>query len=138
MKLDAILRAHSFMHVERPPLLWDIDAQDERFVGLLGELIVFVLRTSKYVHRLTLNASNVVVEEDAAGPHWPAGEYVAISVLGPDHGTPELKWWPGAPRTFDQFGDLDAAASRAGVVYIYSRDMDGEGSITALFRRNLN
>lgn len=31
MELDALLRAHAFMRVERPPLLWELDAQDEPF-----------------------------------------------------------------------------------------------------------
>jgi hypothetical protein len=38
MRLDALLRAHGFMRVERPPRLWEADTDDERFIPLLGEV----------------------------------------------------------------------------------------------------
>jgi len=39
VKLDALLRAHGFMNVQRPPALWEADTEDIRFVPLLGEVI---------------------------------------------------------------------------------------------------
>jgi hypothetical protein len=36
--LDALLNAHAFMRVERPPLLWEVDVDDEPFIRTLGEM----------------------------------------------------------------------------------------------------
>jgi hypothetical protein len=43
MDLDALLRAHGFMRVERPPLLWSPDTEDEQFLRMLGEMIALGL-----------------------------------------------------------------------------------------------
>src|SRR6516164_4225570 len=62
MKLDGIVRAHEFMHIERPHVLWEADTQDEVFIRLLGEMIAFALQRSPNVSTLTLNVANVVVD----------------------------------------------------------------------------
>jgi len=67
----------------------------------------------------------------------PAGEYLAVTVRGPGSGTPELVWSPNSPLTFGPFGDLDKAALESRAVWIYSRNLGEEGSITAFFRRLL-
>jgi hypothetical protein len=110
MKLDGIVRAHEFMRIERPPVLWEADTQDEVFIRLLGEMIAFALQRSPDLSTLTLNVANVVVDSHAAGEGMPAGEYLAITVRGPGSGTPELVGEPNAPLTFGPFGDLDKAA----------------------------
>src|SRR5215813_13829642 len=110
MKLDAIVRAHEFMHVERPPVLWEADTQDEVFIRLLGEMISFTLQRNLDVSALTLNVANVVVDSHAAREGMPAGDYLAVTVRGPGSGTPELVWKPTSPLTFAPFGDLDKAA----------------------------
>jgi len=92
MKLDGIVRAHEFMHIERPPVLWEADTQDEVFIRLLGEMIAFALQRSPDVSSLTLNVANVVVDPEASSDRMPAGEYVAVTVRGPGMGTPELTW----------------------------------------------
>ena len=135
MKLDGIVRAHEFMHIERPPVLWEADTQDEVFIRLLGEMIAFALQRSPVVPTLTLNVVNVVVDAEASGHRMPAGEYVAVTVRGPGSGTPELVWRPNALLTFGPFGDLDKAASKARAVWVYSRNLGEEGSITAFFCR---
>lgn len=135
MELDALLTAHGFMRVERPPELWEVDAELDPFIRMLGELLAFGLRWSKELSELTLNVSNVVVEADSASEHWPAGEYVAVTVKGSGDWDRDLTWWPGAPRTFDMFGDLDAAAEAAGVVYGYVRALPEGGSITMMLPR---
>jgi len=135
MKLDGIVRAHEFMHIERPPILWEADTQDEVFIRLLGEMIAFALQRSPDVSTLTLNVANVVVDSEASSDRMPAGEYVAVTVRGPGSGTPELAWGPNAPLTFGPFGDLDNAASKSRAVWLYSRNLGEEGSITALFFR---
>jgi hypothetical protein len=93
-KIASLLRAHSYMRVERPPKLWEADADDERFVPLLGEMIVVGLTRGNKLENLTLLASNVVVEADAAND-VPLGEYVALSVKGPGDWSPEWRWRPG-------------------------------------------
>ena len=135
MKLDAILRAHQFMRVERPPLLWEADTEDEAFIRLLGEMIAFALIRSGQLSSLTLNVSNIVVESAASDDRTPAGEYVAVTIRGPAVKTPELVWVPGGPLTFTPFGDLDKAASEAGAGLVYTRDLGREGSITTFLRR---
>jgi len=135
MKLDGIIRAHEFMHIERPPILWEADTQDEVFIRLLGEMISFALQRSRDVSSLTLNVSNVVVDPAASNDRTPAGEYLAVTVRGPGPGTPELIWGPNAPLTFGPFGYLDEAASKARAVLVYTRDLGEEGSITTFLRR---
>lgn len=135
MKLDAIVRAHEFMHIERPPVLWEADTQDEVFIRLLGEMIAFVLQRSRDVSTLTLNVANVVVDPEASSDRIPAGEFVAVTVRGPGAGTPDLFWRPNAPLTFGPLGDLDQAASKARAVLVYARNLGDEGSITAFFHR---
>ena len=135
MKLDGIVRAHEFMHIERPPVLWEADTQDEVFIRLLGEMIAFALQRSPDVSSLTLNVANVVVDPEASSDRMPAGEYVAVTVRGPGSGTPELVWGPNAGLTFGPFGDLDGAASKSRAVWVYSRNLGEEGSITAFFCR---
>jgi hypothetical protein len=134
MKLDGIVRAHEFMHIERPPGLWEADTEDEVFIRLLGEMISFALQRSLDVSALTLNVANVVVDPHA-GEGTPAGEYLAVTVRGPGSGTPELVWGPTSPLTFGPFGDLNQAALKSRAVWVYSRNLGEEGSITAFFRR---
>jgi hypothetical protein len=43
MDLEALLRAHPFMKVERPPQLWSPDTEDEPFLRMLGEMIALGL-----------------------------------------------------------------------------------------------
>ena len=105
------------------------------FIRLLGEMISFVLQRSPNVSALTLNVANVVVDSHAARDGMPASEYLAVTVRGPGSGTPELVWAPNAPLTFGPFGDLDKAALQSGAVWVYSRNLGEEGSITAFFRR---
>lgn len=136
MKLDGIVRAHEFMHIERPHVLWEADTHDEVFIRLLGEMISFALQRSPDVSALTLNVSNVVVAPETCTDRVPAGEYLAVTVRGPGSGAPELAWEPNAPLTFGPFGDLDKAALKSRAVWVYSRNLGEEGSITAFFRRS--
>jgi hypothetical protein len=80
--LDALLNAHAFMRVERPPLLWGVDVDDEPFIRMLGEMIVVGLLHHDVLAELTLNVSNVTVGDD--GPDGvAAGDYVAITIEAP-------------------------------------------------------
>ena len=58
MRFDEILTAHGFMRTERPPLMWEADTDDERFIPLLGEMIVVGLNAGNELAQLTLAVSN--------------------------------------------------------------------------------
>jgi hypothetical protein len=62
MTLDAILAAHAFMRVERPPEVWTADTEDTRFIPLPGEMIAACSSRGAALIDLTLNVSNVVIE----------------------------------------------------------------------------
>jgi hypothetical protein len=133
--LDALLNAHAFMRVERPPLLWTVDVLDEPFITMLGELIVVGLLHHDVLAELTLNASNVSVE--AEPPEGvPAGDYVAITVLGPGDWGADAAWTPASTEPF--WGrDLDEALRAASAAFAYVRQLgDDEGSITVWIPRS--
>src|SRR5688500_20207958 len=96
MKLDALLVAHSFVRIERPPELWEAETDDERFLPLLSEMLAAPLSRGAVLSDLTLNVSNVVVQRDAEQedkPQWPpAGEYVAVTVSEPANHGAERPW----------------------------------------------
>ena len=85
MDLEAHLRSHAFMKVERPPLMWSPDTEDEPFLLMLGEMIALGLGRGTELADLTLNISNVTVDPDAEddeGEAIPDGDYVAVTVRG--------------------------------------------------------
>jgi hypothetical protein len=135
MKLDAWLRAHAFLHVERPPLLWEIDVADDRpFVRLLGELIALGLARGSPLPELVLAASNVTVEPGTLA-EVAAGDYVALSVRGRGSWGPEQTWSPAVADRFVS-GDVDRAAREAGIAWGYTRVLGAdEGAITVFFPR---
>ena len=135
MELDSLLRAHEFMRVERPPLLWEADAELDPVIRMLGEMLALALRHHNDLATLTLNASNVSVEEE--GPDGvDLGDYVALSVVGPGEDWKDRTWRPGSPATtFDQFGDLGRALAGAGVRFAYTRRLGEGGSITVWLPR---
>ena len=55
MELDAVLRAHAFLQVERPPAMWEPDAELETFLRMLGEMIVIGLNRGNELADLVLN-----------------------------------------------------------------------------------
>jgi hypothetical protein len=134
MRLDALLRAHGFMKVERPPELWEADT-DLSIVPLLGEMIAASLRYETLdLGELTLNASNVAVAEDCGPAGPPAGEFVALTVSGPVAREKEAVWSPGvAGKGF--FGRLGESLLAAKVRYAYIRDVKTHGSITVFVSR---
>ena len=104
IRFDALLRAHGFMKVERPPEIWAAATEDVAFIPLLGEMIAAALAgglaRGLALADLTLNVSNVVVErspdEQDADPPWVApGEYVAITVSGATDLGPDSVWRAG-------------------------------------------
>jgi hypothetical protein len=125
------------MKVERPPLVWSPDTEDEPFLWMLGEMIALGLGRGNELEDLTLNVSNVVVErdEDDEELEWVAdGEYVAITVRSPGAWDDDT-WRAGQGPTRGPLCNIGPAADAAGAVYAYTRDLVTEGSVTALLPR---
>lgn len=139
MKLDALLRAHGFMNVQRPPLLWDADTEDTRFVPLLGEMIAAALAGGGELSALTLNASNVSVDladdPDDAGSGPPPGDFVAITISGATDLGPDGSWNPGRSSSVALLNRLTDRLAVAGARYAYVRRMPPTGSITVFLAR---
>jgi hypothetical protein len=135
-ELEGLIRAHSFLKVERPLELWEPDAELEPFIRALGEMIAAgLVRNGQELGEITLNVSNVVVEESAAGP-MPMGEFVAVTIRSGGDWSPEATWDPAAPRDGSLVSsDLEAALTVASAAWAYTRDLGGEGSVTVLYPR---
>jgi hypothetical protein len=132
--LDALLNAHAFMRVERPPELWELDVLDEPFIRMLGEMIVVGLLHHDVLAELTLNASNVTADDEGTDGVAP-GDYVAITVAGPGAWDRDVTWMPTSVEPLWS-ADLDAAVRAASVSFAYLRRLsDDEGSITVLIPR---
>jgi hypothetical protein len=127
-ELAALLRAHGYLTVERPPQLWGLITTGlEPFVRALGESIAAgLLRNANDLGSLTLSVANVVDEERA--------EFVAVSVRGTGSWT-DAHWQPGSDRILCG-RDLTDAITAAGAVSGYTRSLgDGTGSVTMLYPR---
>src|SRR5919108_763009 len=133
--LPSLLRAHSFMRVERPPALWEVDVLDEPFIRMLGELIVVGLRHHDVLAELTLNVGNVSVEIDPPSGVAP-GDYVAVTVRGPGEWERDVSWTPASTEPLWS-RDLDLAMRAASVSFAYRRAFGTDGgSITVWIPRS--
>jgi len=138
MRLEALLRAHEFMKIERPPELWEAETEDTRFLPLLGEMIAAALVGGTPLEELTLSASNVVVEppEDGEAMEVPQpAEYVAITVRGVTDLGPDDTWHPSVPHRPGLLFRLRDRLETAGARYAYVRRIPPEGSVTVFFSR---
>ena len=135
MRLDEHLRAHGFLRVERPPLLWAADADAGPFGRLLDGVLALGRRRGNEPDNLTVNLANVTVGRTAAGAHLPVGEYVAVTVRGPGGWGPDARWWPGAAPAGGLLAELAGALGAAGARFAYARDLSREGSVTVYFGR---
>jgi hypothetical protein len=132
--LDAVLRAHTFLQVERPPELWEVDVDDDVFIRMLGELIVVGLLHHDVLGDLTLNASNVTVADDGPAGIGP-GDHVAITIRGPGRWERDVTWTPASAEPLWSPG-TDAAVRAASASFAYLRRLgDDEGSITVFIPR---
>ena len=135
MRLEGYLRAHAFMQVEQPPLLWEVDTEDEPFLHMLGEMIVIGLGRGNELGDLVLNVSNVTVEPDDEDPWLDEGDYVAVTVRGAGDWEADDLWRAGQGPTRGLLVNVGPAADTAGAVYAYTRNLGGEGSVTVLLPR---
>ena len=133
MNLEPVLREFGFLEVQRPPLLWDVDTDRERLIPLLQAMVSEALSRSARPETLTLNASNIVVDEDA-GPSIPHGEFVGLTLNGHDGREPDGTW----PGTSPLLQSMDGLLRAAGARYAYVRSVRGKGSITVLLPRKSN
>jgi hypothetical protein len=135
--LDTVLESLIDVRIERPPLLWHARADPRATGELLEEMIAAgARRNGGRLDRITVNASNIVVEPGAADP-LPEGELVAITVSSGGDWAPEATWAPGTS-PLGSFGDesIETLANSSGAVYGYTRVLSGEsGSVTILFER---
>jgi hypothetical protein len=126
--------------VERPQRLWELDADDESLLRLLGEMISAALvRNGGDLAHVVLNVSNVIVPPEAAGGSMPLGDFVAMTIRSHGDWSPEVARQPiaGAHPLLVN-ADLEAAALRARVVYGYTRVLGrDEGSVTVFFARSV-
>ena len=127
------------MRVERPPELWEADAEDTTLIPLLGEMIAARLALGARLEDLVLNANNIVVRDDDFDEdegHAPLpGEYVALTVMGEGPPEDDASW---SPRRTARAGTLQRLAERlssAGVRFAYTRSFDGKGTITVFLAR---
>jgi hypothetical protein len=137
MDLDGPLRAQASLKVERPPVLWEAETEVEPFLALLGQMLALGLGRGNELGDLTLNVSNVVVEQDEDDEEVeliPVGEYVAITVRGAGAWSDDT-WRAGQGLATGLLRDVGPAARAAGAVYAYARDLAPEGSVTALLPR---
>jgi hypothetical protein len=134
VELGPLLRAHGFLQVERPPEVWDVDADDELLIRMLGEMIAAALVRGTELGDVVLRADNVTATE--ADGALPGGEYVALGIEGSGDWAPEVVWRPDDPYAPVLVGaDLDAAARAAGVRWAYTRAFPTDGSVTVLLPR---
>jgi hypothetical protein len=137
MELEAVLRAHGFMQVERPPELWEVDADLEAFLPMLGEMIVVGLNRGNELAELVLSVSNVTVgpEEDDGAPWLEPGDYVAVTIRGAGDWEADDVWRAGEGPTRGLLANVGPAADVAGAVHAYTRNIGDEGSVTAFLPR---
>jgi hypothetical protein len=138
VKMEAVLRAHGFLRIERPPLLWDADVDDEPFFRLLGEMIAAgLVRNGGELSEVVLNVANVTVDPTAAEGSLPLGDFVAVTIRSRGDWGPEVAGQPGGGRSQPLVSsDIEAAAIEAGIPYGYSRVLaGGEGSVTVFLPR---
>ena len=137
MRFDALLRAHAFVRVQRPPEIWEANTDDERFIPLLGELLAAVVSRGVQLHEVTLLVSNVTVQQSDGDPVQspPPGDYVAVTVSGEVDLGPDEIWTPTAGRSKSTLGCLYDRLSVAGVTYAYIRRLAGKGSATVFLNR---
>lgn len=110
-------------------------ADDAALVQVLDHLIAIPLSHGIEMSALTLNVSNLVVDASAASANWPAGQYVALTIVAPGGWGRDDTWWPGKGSLEPPMNTVAPLASAAGARYAYGRNIAGRSSVTVLFAR---
>ena len=134
MDIGPVLRAHSYLRVERPSTLWPAEVDDVPLIRLLGESIAFALGRGTELGDVGMLAANVTVEHDDAP--LAAGDYATLSIEGVGDWSPEVSWTPADPDPIVVLtDDITAALRAADVRWAYTRADADHGSITVFFPR---
>ena len=137
MDLVPLLRAHAFIRVEQPPLVWHVAVDDVALIRLLGEMLATTLARGNELGDITLNVANVTVTDTSEPGELPApGDYVALTVRGRGECGLPTRWWPGAVGGVFVGEDVERAARAAGIPFAYTQNQSGEGSITVFVARS--
>jgi len=131
--LGPYLRAHSYLRIERPSTLWRAEVDDVALIRLTGELLAAALTRGTALPDIVLRANNVTVSDDDGAV--PAGDYVALTVIGAGDSSPEVSWTPADADGVLVNDDITAAARAAAIAWAYTRDFDGTGSVTIFLPR---
>ena len=137
MDVGPLLNAHAFLRVERPPVLWDVDVDDEPLVRAIGEMIAAALTRGTDLADVVMSATNVTVESgpDPERPEPAPGEYVAFTIAGGGDWSPEVTWSLTDRSVTLLNPDLDAAARVAGIPWASTRVTADGGSVTIFLHR---
>jgi hypothetical protein len=133
MRFDALLHANRALTIERPPRLWEAEADEPRVASLVAAMIGALSARGVRPADLTLNISNVVVEtsddgDDETEPR--PGEYVAVTVLGRVDAGADDRWSAARSASGAVLTSLQQPLAAAGVRFAYVRRLPPQGSIT--------
>ncbi|HEX6315306.1 MAG TPA: hypothetical protein VFZ73_10630 [Gemmatimonadaceae bacterium] len=136
MRFEALLRAHEFVQVQRPPEIWEADTEDVRFLPLLGEMLSTFVSRGVPLNQVTLLVSNMITADDPDSLHGlPGGEWVAVTVSGPADIGPDETWTPAAVPSQSTLGCLHERLTTAGTRFAYVRRLSPNASMTILLPR---
>lgn len=137
--VEPVLHGLPAVPVERPPEVWEVTASLSALQRVVAELLAAAVARAGDASSVVLRVNNVTVEPDPDPGEPPAapaaGDYAALTVLGPGDWGPELAWVPdraGCPTLLHPA--LDDAARAAGVRFAYTR-RHPSGSLTVLVPR---
>lgn len=126
------------MQIERPPEIWEADANEARVSALLEAMVAAATAFGAPTESLTLNISNVVMEPPDDGEEMEVprpGEYVALTILATADLGPDATWHPGAAEATGLLSRIRDWLGAAGVHFAYVRRIPPMGSITVFLRR---
>jgi hypothetical protein len=136
MELGPLLDARGPAEVERPPMLWEVDADQGAVDRMLAQMAAIARPELSARPDLVWRANNVTVEQtcgnDTSAP--AEGDYVAITLLGTRGWCVDGTWRPVDAKPLVSL-ELDRAARAAGAAYAYTRDDGDYSSITVFLPR---
>lgn len=140
MRFDSLIKAYEHLRIERPPELWEVEADEHQLLPLLGEVITTALRQGAALTELTLNFGNVVIESEPVDHsdsyrEAPLGQYVAVTLSGSANFGPDDTWPRGAPVERGLLPHLEERLRATGVRFAYVRRLPRSSSLTVFLAR---